>query len=122
MSEYEARFTALSYFALNLVSTEKNKSKMSKDGLSLEVGSQVAPLTLRNFSDLIDVALTVKRDVKIGKQSETDKRSRTEFTQMERNFGSAFEEKRKWSSSFQSKKVNQSRGFPFGQNVNVSKQ
>ncbi|XP_058211797.1 uncharacterized protein LOC131323981 [Rhododendron vialii] len=115
VAEYEARFTTLSRFALNLVSTDEDKCRMFEDGLNIELRPYVANQRLNNFADMIEVATNFERDLGLlNEQREQNKKRKTESTSGGRNFGQQSIIKGRGTSTFQSHGGSQFRGFQSG--------
>ncbi|XP_058222624.1 uncharacterized protein LOC131332425 [Rhododendron vialii] len=77
VAEYEARFTTLSRFALNLVSTDEDKCRMFEDGLNIELRPYVVNQRLNNFADMIEVATNFERDLGLLNEQREQNKKRT---------------------------------------------
>ena len=64
VAEYAQRFTQLSVYALNLVSTEEEKCQKFEEGLSYDIRNKLTPTDLENFSKLMAAAIRAKKLVK----------------------------------------------------------
>ena len=57
VAEYGLKFTQLSVYALNLISTEEEKCQKFEEGLSYDIRNRLTPYDLENFSRLMAVAV-----------------------------------------------------------------
>ena len=64
MAQYEARFTELSRFASQLISTKENKALNFQDGLKPYLKNKTSILKLSVYSKVVDKALIAEKDVK----------------------------------------------------------
>lgn len=62
MAEYEAKFTKLSYFAPDLITTERRKMICFLDGLNPFIWDKISVLKLEVNSGLVDRAHIAERD------------------------------------------------------------
>ncbi|XP_058186310.1 uncharacterized protein LOC131303455 [Rhododendron vialii] len=60
VSQYEARFTTLSGYAPELVSTEELKAKRFENGLRLGIKERVVGMRLRQYSTLVEAAMAIE--------------------------------------------------------------
>ena len=63
MVEYERRFTELSRYAMEFISTESNRAKRFKQGLRLAIRQKLVALKIREYGDMVDRAALVERDI-----------------------------------------------------------
>ena len=64
VAEYAQKFTQLSVYALNLVSTEEEKCQKFEEGLSYDIRSKLTLTDLENFSKLMAAAIRAEKLVK----------------------------------------------------------
>ncbi|XP_058223167.1 uncharacterized protein LOC131332874 [Rhododendron vialii] len=60
VSQYEARFTTLSGYAPELVSTEELKAKRFENGLRLGIKERVVGMRLQQYSTLVEAAMAIE--------------------------------------------------------------
>ena len=80
VAEYGLKFTQLSIYALNLISTEEEKCQKFEDGLQYDIRSKLTPYDLENFSRLMAAAVRAEKLVKerrayFAKQKESSSKS-----------------------------------------------
>ena len=63
VSQYEAKFTQLSRYAGKLVSKEEDRTKRFVRGLRSGIRSQLVPFQLQIYSQAVEKALEVERDM-----------------------------------------------------------
>ena len=63
MVEYERRFTELSRYAMEFISTEANRAKRFEQGLKLAIREKLVALKIRDYGDMVDRAALLKRDI-----------------------------------------------------------
>ena len=63
MVEYERRFTELSRYAMDFISTEANRAKCFEHGLRPAIREKLVALKIRNYEDMVDQAALVERDI-----------------------------------------------------------
>ena len=64
VAEYGLKFTQLSIYALNLISTEEEKCEKFEEGLQYDICSKLTPYDLENFSRLMAAAIRAEWLVK----------------------------------------------------------
>ena len=64
MAEYGLRFTQLSVYAANLITTEEEKCQKFEEGLTYDIRSRLTPYDLENFSRLMAAAIRAEKLVK----------------------------------------------------------
>ena len=64
MAQYEAKFTELSCFAPQLISTEKENALKLQDGLKPYLKNKISILKLSVYSKVVDRALIAENDNK----------------------------------------------------------
>ena len=64
VAEYGLKFTQLSVYAANLITTKEEKCQKFEEGLHYDIRSRLTPYDLENFSRLMAAAI---RDEKTGK-------------------------------------------------------
>ena len=64
MAQYEAKFTELSRFTLQLIVTEEEKTLKFQDGLKPYLKNKISILKLSVYSEVVDRALIVEKDNK----------------------------------------------------------
>ena len=64
VAEYSLKFTQLSVYALNLVSTEEEKCQKFEEGLAYDIRNKLTPTDLDNFSKLMAAAIRAEKLVK----------------------------------------------------------
>ena len=64
VAEYGLRFTQLSVYAMNLISTEEEKCLKFEEGLHYDIRSRLTPYDLENFSRLMAAAIRAEKLVK----------------------------------------------------------
>ena len=60
--KYERRFTELSRYAMDFISTETNRAKCFEQGLRPAIREKLVALKIRNYGDMVDRAALVERD------------------------------------------------------------
>ena len=63
MVEYERRFTELSRYAMEFISTEANRAKRFEMGLRPAIREKLVALKIRDYRDIVDRAVLVERDI-----------------------------------------------------------
>ena len=63
VSEYEAKFAALSRFAIQLIPTNLDRCQRFRYGLHPSVATRLTAFRERDYADLVDMATLVGRDV-----------------------------------------------------------
>ena len=63
MVEYERRFTELSRYAMEFISTEANRAKRFEQGLRPTIREKLVALKIRDYGDMVDRAALVERDI-----------------------------------------------------------
>ena len=63
MVEYERRFTELSRYAMEFISTEANRAKRLEQGLRSAIREKLVDLKIRDYGDMVDRAALVERDI-----------------------------------------------------------
>ncbi|XP_034708980.1 uncharacterized protein LOC117932042 [Vitis riparia] len=61
--EYESRFLELSRFALGMISEEGEKTKRFQKGLRPTIRNRLVPLAIRDYFELVKMALLVEQDI-----------------------------------------------------------
>ena len=61
--EYERRFTELSHYAMEFISTEANRAKRFEQGLRPAIREKLAALKIRDYGYMVDRAALVERDI-----------------------------------------------------------
>ncbi|KAH7839970.1 hypothetical protein Vadar_010766 [Vaccinium darrowii] len=79
--EYEAKFSALSRYASDLVDTNEKKCRRFKAGLETNVRTRLISYKQENFADLVDVGRKVGKDVEQMLKREQFKKSKSEAGQ-----------------------------------------
>ena len=99
MMEYVARFTELSRFADDYVTTDMAKVRRFKNGLKLSIRARIVGLRLRDMDSMVGTDLTIEREI--------------EDAQRTRDVGVSSKKKESQSSSSSGKKqrASTSRGF-----------
>ena len=64
VAEYGLKFTQLSVYALNLISTEEDKCQKFMEGLNFEIRNKLTPSDMENFSRLMAAAVWAEKLVK----------------------------------------------------------
>ena len=64
MAEYGLRFTQLSAYAANLITTEDEKCQKFEEGLHYDIRSRLTPYDLENFSRLMAAAIRAEKLIK----------------------------------------------------------
>ena len=64
VAEYGLRFTQLSVYAANLISTEEEKCQKFEEGLHYDIRNMLTPYDLENFSRLMAAAIRAEKLVK----------------------------------------------------------
>ena len=54
MVEYERRFTELSHYAMEFISTEVNRAKRFEQGLRPVIREKLVALKIRDYGDIVD--------------------------------------------------------------------
>ena len=67
VAEYGLKFTQLSIYAANLITSEEEKCLKFEEGLHYDIRSRLTPYDLENFSRLMAAAIRVEKLVKEGK-------------------------------------------------------
>ena len=62
VAQYEAKFTELSHFALQLISTEEEKALKFQDGLKPYLKNKISILKLGVYLEVVDRALIAEKD------------------------------------------------------------
>ena len=62
MVKYERRFTELSRYAMEFISTEANRAKCFEQGLRPVIREKLVALKIRDYGDMVDRAALVERD------------------------------------------------------------
>ena len=91
MTEYAAKFTQLSRYALNVVANEQIRVQQFQEGLRLNIRAQVALFMLRTYSEVVARALVIEREM--------------EEAQKVRSINSRFCGSQKWERDFKCQKV-----------------
>ena len=60
--KYERRFTELSRYAMEFISTETNRAKCFEQGLRPAIREKLVALKIRNYGDMVDRAALMERD------------------------------------------------------------
>ena len=63
MVEYERRFTELSRYAMEFISTEVNRAKPFEQGLRSAIREKLVALKIRDYGDMVNRAALVERDI-----------------------------------------------------------
>ena len=63
MTEYAAKSTQLSRYALNVVANEQMRVEQFQEGLRLNIRAQVALFMLRTYSEVVVGALVIEREM-----------------------------------------------------------
>ena len=61
VAEYRLKFTQLSVYALNLISSEEEKCQKFEEGLYYDIRSRLTPYDLENYSRLMAAAVRAER-------------------------------------------------------------
>ena len=61
--EYERRFTKLSCYAMEFISTEANWAKRFEQGLRSAIREKLVDLKIWDYEDIVDLAALVERDI-----------------------------------------------------------
>ena len=64
VAEYGLRFTQLSVYMTNLITTKEEKCQKFEEGLHYDIRSRLTPYDLENFSRLMAAAIRAERLVK----------------------------------------------------------
>ena len=91
VTEYAAKFTQLSRYALNVVADEQIRAEQFQEGLRLNIRVQVTPFMLRTDSEVVARALVIEREMK--------------EAQRLRSKNSRFDGSKKWERDFKRQKV-----------------
>ncbi|XP_028097674.1 uncharacterized protein LOC114297441 [Camellia sinensis] len=94
VTEYEVEFTRLSQYGKHLISTENLKARRFKEGLHPDIRDVILPIRLVTYTDIVDRAMIVERNVN----------SRKKFTEKKKRRFDNFDGKK--SSDFSPKKQN----------------
>ena len=79
--EYETKFTQLSHFSSDLISTEEHKDFRFQDGLSPFFKDRLSLHKLETYSEVVESALLVERSAKkLQKYREQHKRGRSDYS------------------------------------------
>ena len=62
--EYERRFTELSHYVMEFISTEANRAKRFEQGLRPAIREKLVALKIRDYGDMVDQAALMERDIK----------------------------------------------------------
>ena len=82
VAEYETKFTQLSCFSFDLISTEERKAFLFQDDLSPCLKDKLSLHKLETYSEVVDNALLAERSAKeLQKYKEKYKRSRSNYPQ-----------------------------------------
>ena len=71
VSQYEAKFTQLSRYAEKLVSEEEDRTKRFVRGLKPEIRSKLIPFQLQVYSQAVEKALKIERDMQESQEVRT---------------------------------------------------
>ena len=71
VSQYEAKFTQLSRYAEKLVSEEEDRAKRFVRGLKPEIRSKLIPFQLQIYSQAVEKALEIERDMQESQEVRT---------------------------------------------------
>ncbi|RVW18333.1 Retrovirus-related Pol polyprotein from transposon 17.6 [Vitis vinifera] len=71
VTEYAAKFTQLSRYALNVVANEQIRVQQFQEGLRLNIRAQVALFMLRTYSEVVARALVIERKMEEAQKVET---------------------------------------------------
>ena len=63
MTEYAAKFTQLSRYALIAVANEHMRAEQFQEGLRLKIRAQVAPFMLHTYNEVVARALVIEREM-----------------------------------------------------------
>ncbi|KAJ9680381.1 hypothetical protein PVL29_019645 [Vitis rotundifolia] len=63
LTEYAAKFTQLSRYALNVVANEQMRAEQFQEGLRLNIRAQVAPFMLHTYNEVVARALVIEREM-----------------------------------------------------------
>ena len=63
VTEYVVKFTQLSRYALNAVANEHMRAEQFQEGLRLKIRAQVAPFMLHTYSEVVERALVIEREM-----------------------------------------------------------
>ena len=63
MVEYERRFTEVSRYAMEFISTEANRAKPFEQGLRPAIQEKLVALKIRDYGDMVNRAALVERDI-----------------------------------------------------------
>ena len=77
MAQYEAKFTELSRFTLQLIVTEKEKTLKFQDGLKPYLKNKISILKFSVYSKVVNKALITKKDNKELQQYREQQRKRS---------------------------------------------
>ena len=91
VTEYAAKFTQLSRYALNVVANEQMRVEQFQEGLRLNIRAQTALFMLRTYSEVVARALVIEREM--------------EKAQKVRSRNSRFGGSQKWERDFKRHKV-----------------
>ena len=61
--EYEMRFTELSHYAMEFISTKANRAKRFEQGLRPAIREKLVALKIRDYGDMVDRVSLVERDI-----------------------------------------------------------
>ena len=82
VAEYETKFTQLSRFSFDLISTEERKALHFQDGLSPFLKDKLSFHKLETYSEVVESALITERSAKeLQKYREQHKRGRHDYPQ-----------------------------------------
>ena len=62
LAQYEAKFTELSHFSLQLIATEEEKALKFQDGLNPYLKNKISILKLGVYLEVVDKALIAEKD------------------------------------------------------------
>ena len=63
VAKYERKFSELSHYSMDLMSTEANRSKRFEQGLRPVIREKLVALEIRDYGDIVDRAALVERDL-----------------------------------------------------------
>ena len=63
VTEYAAKFTQLSRYTQHMVADEQMRAEQFQEGLRLNIRAQVAPFMLHTYSEVMERALIVEREM-----------------------------------------------------------
>ena len=78
--KYETKFTQLSHFASDLISTEERKAFHFQEGLSQILKDKLSLHKLKTYSEVVESALLAERSTKeLQRYKEQHKRGRSDY-------------------------------------------